>query len=117
MFQLYMNLLSIDASYAWNKIVHKQTASDPYMDLQGCSKKEPRGFLHKPFDDCVMFPPFTMFPNNMAEQEWYYIMNMLKKPQCFIVHQFVQRVEQLNSYIMQLPCWFYSSTASPVQFP
>jgi hypothetical protein len=38
-------LLSIDAKYAWNKIVHKQTASDPYTDLQGCTKKGPRG-LH-----------------------------------------------------------------------
>ena len=36
MFQLYANLLSIDAKYARNKIVHEQTASDPYTDLQGC---------------------------------------------------------------------------------
>jgi hypothetical protein len=29
MFQLYANLLSIDAKYVWNKIVHEQTSSDP----------------------------------------------------------------------------------------
>jgi hypothetical protein len=39
MFQLYANLLSINAKYAWNKIVQEQMASDPYTDLQGCSKK------------------------------------------------------------------------------
>ncbi len=44
-------------------------------------------------------------------------MNMLKKPQRISVHQFVQHVEQLNSYIMQLPCWFYSPSAKPSTIP
>jgi hypothetical protein len=35
MFQLYANLLSVDARYAWNKIVQEQTEADPYQDLQG----------------------------------------------------------------------------------
>ncbi len=47
--QLYMNLLSDNAKYTWNKIGHEQTASDPYADLQGCSKKGPKGLLHKSF--------------------------------------------------------------------
>ncbi len=55
MFQLYANLLSINAKYTWNKIVHEQTASDPYTDLQGCTKKGPRALSHKSFDDCMMF--------------------------------------------------------------
>ncbi len=33
---------------------------------------------------------------------------MLKKPQRVGVHQFVQRVEQLNTYVAQLPCCYYS---------
>jgi hypothetical protein len=33
---------------------------------------------------------------------------MLKKPQRVGVRQFVQCVEQLNAYIVQLPCWYYS---------
>ncbi len=41
MFQLYANLLSVNARYAWNKIVHKQTEADPYMDLQGLTRKGP----------------------------------------------------------------------------
>ncbi len=36
---------------------------------------------------------------------------MLKKPQCISICQFVQCVEQLNSYISQLPCWYYSPSA------
>jgi hypothetical protein len=69
MFQFYANLLSVDAKYSWNKIVQEQTQSDPYTDLQGVSKKGPRGPSHKSFDDCVMIHLLTMFPNNTAEQE------------------------------------------------
>jgi hypothetical protein len=42
MFQLYANLPSINARYAWNKIVQEQTNADPYTDLQGLTKKGPR---------------------------------------------------------------------------
>ncbi len=69
MFQFYANLLSVDTKYAWNKIVHKQTQSDTYTDLQGFSRKGPRGLLRKSFDNCVMFHLLTVFPNNAVEQE------------------------------------------------
>ncbi len=46
-----------------------------------------------------MFHLLTVFANNAAEQEQYYIMNVLKKPQRISIPQFVQHVEQLNSYI------------------
>ncbi len=104
MFQLYANLLSVNARYAWNKIVHEQTKADPYTDLQGLTRKGPRGMLRKSFQDCVMFHLLTVFPNNAAEQDRYYITDVLKKPQCVSICQFVQRVEHLNSYISQLPC-------------
>jgi hypothetical protein len=55
-----------------------------------------------------MFHLLTVFPNNPAEQEKYYLSNVLKKPQRVGICQFVQRVEQLSTYIVQLPCWYYS---------
>ena len=117
MFELYANLLSVDARYAWNKIVHDQTKADPYMDLQGLNRKGPRGMSRKSFEDCVMFHLLTVFPNNAAEQERYYITNVLKKPQRVSIRQFVQRVEQLNSYIAQLPCWYYSNSVNAKTVP
>jgi hypothetical protein len=117
MFQFYANLLSVDAKHVWNKIVQDQMQSNPYMDLQGVSKKGPRGLSHKAIDDCVMVHLLTVLPDNMAEQERYYLTNMLKKPQCVSMHQFVQHVEQLNSYIAQLPCWFYSTSVKPTTIP
>jgi hypothetical protein len=71
MFQFYVNLLSLDAKYAWNKIVWEQTEADPFKDLQGVSRKGPRGLSHESFNKCVMFHLLSVFPNNAAEQEKY----------------------------------------------
>jgi hypothetical protein len=54
------------------------------------------------------FHLLTAFLINAPEQEKYYISNVLKKPQCVNVRQFVHRVEQLNAYISQMPCFYYS---------
>ncbi len=37
MFTFYLNLLSPESKYAWNKIVGKRTGSDLYVNLQGDS--------------------------------------------------------------------------------
>jgi hypothetical protein len=117
MFQLYANLLSVNVRYAWNKIVQEQTEADPYQDLQGLTRKGPQGMSRKSLEDCVMFHLLTMFPNNAAEQERYYVTNVLKKPQRVSIRQFVQCVEQLNSYISQLPCWYYSPSVKANTIP
>jgi hypothetical protein len=107
MFQFYANLLSLDAKYVWNKIVKEQMEADPFKDLHGVSRKGPRGLLQESFDNCIMFHLLTVFSNNTAEQEKYYLSDVLKKPQRVGIRQFVQRVEQLNAHVGQLPCWYY----------
>jgi hypothetical protein len=97
MFQFYANLLSLDAKYVLNKIVKEQTEADPFQDLQGMSRKGPRGILQESFNDCIMFYFLTVFSNNADEQEKYYLSNMLKKPQKVGLCQFVQCVEQRNA--------------------
>jgi hypothetical protein len=39
-------------------------------------------------------------------------LKVLKKPQRVNVHQFVHCVEQLNAYIAQMPCFYYSPNAN-----
>jgi hypothetical protein len=58
-----------------------------------------------------------LFPINVAEQEKYYITNVLKKPQRVSVHQFVWRVEQLNAYIAQMPCFYNSPSINATTKP
>ncbi len=108
MFAFYSNLLSPESKYTWNKIIYKQTKGNPYVNLQGISLEGPRGMSCKLFNDCMMFHLLTAFPINAAEQEKYYISNVLKKPQRINVHQFVHPVEQLNAYISQMLCFYYS---------
>ncbi len=92
MFQFYANLLSVDAKYTWNKIVKEQMESDPFKDLQGISRKGPRGLSCESFNDCMMFHLLIVFPNNAAELEKYYLSNVFKKPQRISIRQFVQHV-------------------------
>ncbi len=91
--------------------------ADPFKDLQGMSRKGPRGLLRESFDDCVMFHLLIVFPDNAAEQEKYYLSNVLKNPQRVGVRQFVQCIEQLNAYIVQLPCWYYSPSYNAGRMP
>jgi hypothetical protein len=51
MFTFYLNLLSPESKYLWNKIVVKQTESDPFVNLQDLSLEGPRGMSCKPFND------------------------------------------------------------------
>jgi hypothetical protein len=112
MFTFYSNLLSPESKYSWNKILGKQMESYLYVNLQGDSLEGPRGMSCKLFKDCIMFHLLTAFPINAAEQEKYYISNVLKKPQHINVRQFVWHVEQLNAYIAQMPCFYYSPNAN-----
>jgi hypothetical protein len=64
------------------------------------------------FNDCIIFHLFIAFPIKAAEQEKNYISNVLKKPQRINVHQSVRHVEQLNAYIPQMPCFYYSPNAN-----
>jgi hypothetical protein len=112
MFSFYSNLLSPESKYAWNKIVSEQTECNPYVNLQGETLEGPSGMSRQLFNDCMMFHLRTAFPINAAEQEKYYISNVLKKPQRINVRQFVHQVEQLNAYIAQMPCFYYSPHAN-----
>jgi hypothetical protein len=65
----------------------------------------------------MMFHLLTVFPNNAAEKEKYYLSNVLKKPKWVGVCQFIQCLEQLNIYVVQLPCWYYSPRYKPGMTP
>jgi hypothetical protein len=81
------------------------------------SRKGPGGFLQESFGNCIMFHLLTVFPNNAAEQEKYYLSNVLKKPQRVGVCHSVQCIEQLSAYVTQLPCWYYSLSYNAGMMP
>jgi hypothetical protein len=58
-----------------------------------------------------------MFPSEAAEQQRFYISNVLKKPQRVMVRHFFQQVEQLNGYLSYLPCTYDSPRATTATKP
>jgi hypothetical protein len=50
MFAFYLNLLSPESKYLWNKIVSKQTVSN-FCNLQGVSLEGPRGMSCESFNN------------------------------------------------------------------
>jgi hypothetical protein len=80
MFTFYSNLLSPKSKYLWNKIISKQIERNPFVNLQGVSLEGPKGVSCKLFTSCVMLHLLAAFPIKAAEQEKYYITNVLKKP-------------------------------------
>jgi hypothetical protein len=114
---LYVNLLSKDARFRWDKIVSSQVGAAPWTDLQGNEHKKEHGKSMESFHDCITFHLLDMFPSNAAEQQRFYISNMLKKPQRVPVRYFFQRVEQLNSYLLHLPCTYDSPRATTATKP
>jgi hypothetical protein len=51
MIAFYLNLLSPESKYLWNKIVSEQTESGPFVNLQGVSLEGPRRMSCKLFDN------------------------------------------------------------------
>jgi hypothetical protein len=72
---------------------------------------------HQLFEDCMLFHLLTMFLIKVAEQEKYYITNVIKKPQRVIVRQFVWHVEQLDAYIAQMLCFYNSPSFNTTTKP
>ncbi len=68
-FVFYLNLISPESKYLWNKIISKQTESNTFVNLKGVSLEGPRGMSCESLNDCVMFHLLTAFPINATEQE------------------------------------------------
>ena len=63
---------------------------------------------------CVMFHLQQVFETDTGESLKYYITNTLRKPNRVSIHQFLVRVKQLNSYLENLPCLYFSTSANQV---
>ncbi len=89
-FSLYANLLSKDAQFYWDKIFSSQLGAAPWTNLKGKEHKKEHAKSMESFQDCITFYLFDMFPSDAAEQQHYYISNVLKKPQRVPVRYFFQ---------------------------
>ena len=113
-FAMYANLLSEDMRFPWDKIVKDQVGTASWTNLKGIEQTVVREKSRESFDDCVTFHLLTVFASDAAEQQRFYISNVLKKPARVPVRHFFQPVEQLNGYLAHLPS-LYNSPRATVQ--
>ena len=111
-FQLYANLLTEEARQPWDIIVKEQTESSPYTDIYGVERRKSPGKTTSSFCTCQLLHLQSCFSHDAGENLRFYISNCLKKPNKVRIRQFVQRGLQLNNYVEDLPCLFYSPSAS-----
>jgi hypothetical protein len=116
-FSLYANLLSIEAHTHWDKIVDRQIGVSPWTDLKGHEQRTMRTKTYKSFLDCTKHHLLTVFREDAAEQQKFYISNVLKKPQRVTGRAFFTRVKQLNSFVSLLPCLYNSLRATHTTKP
>ena len=102
-FALYKTLLGDNARAKWKRIVTTQVGIAPWTDLYGTVHVTAREPSKTAFEDCVTFHLLSVFPNDAAERQKYYINHQLKKPRRIPIRNFANRIEQLNSYIAYLP--------------
>jgi hypothetical protein len=93
-----------EARQPWNKILAKQIDISQWKDLRVVVHNNPRSKTWDSFKECVTFNMLTVFCNNAAEAQRYYISNCLKKPKRIPIRQFMQHAQQLNDYLKLLPC-------------
>ena len=102
-FALYETLLGDNVRAKWKRIVSTQVGIAPWTDLYGTVHVTAREPSNTAFNDCVTFHLLSVFPNDAAERQKYYINHQLKKPRRIPIRNFANRIEQLNSYVAYLP--------------
>ena len=100
---MYANLLSEDMRFPWDKIIKDQVGTASWMNLKGIEPTVVHEKSRESFNDCMTFHLLMVFSSDAAEQQRFYISNVLKKPARVPVRHFFQRVEQPNSYLVHLP--------------
>ena len=76
-----------------------QIRAAPWTDLQGQVHAHSHGHAVTAFEDCVCFHLLSIFSNEAAERQKYYISHLIKKPCKVLIKNFANHIEQLNSYI------------------
>jgi hypothetical protein len=77
-FQINSNLFLEETRQPWSKILAEQIGSSPQKDLRGIVHNSLRSKTWDSFQECITFHMLTVFRNNVAEAQRYYISNCLK---------------------------------------
>jgi hypothetical protein len=95
----------------WDKIVHKQTKKDPWTNLRGEEQSGIHGKMMAAWNDCYILMK-TVFANNMAEQQKFYLTFLHLSPSKQKVRAFLQCFTTLAGYVAKHPSLIHSHDAT-----
>jgi hypothetical protein len=116
-FSTTANFFRGDGKTPWDNIIHKQTEKDPWTNLRGEEQSGVRGKTMAAWQDCYTLMLKTVFTNNTAEQQKYYLTLLRLNPAKMKVRPFLQRFTTLAGYVGELPSLIHSRDAMDVTKP
>jgi hypothetical protein len=87
------------------------TPRNPWIGVNGSSNKGPCVYSWQSFLDCIKLHKLTIFPEDAAEKQRYYMTQMVKKPKRATVCQYMARTGVFNNYLSHLSMVFNSPMA------
>ena len=111
-FSTTANFFRGDGKTPWDNIVHEQTEKDPWTNLRGEEQSGVWGKTMAAWQDCYTLMLKTVFSNNVAEQQKFYLTLLRLNPAKMKVRPFLQRFTTLAGYVGELPSLIHSRDAT-----
>jgi hypothetical protein len=94
-----MNLLSGDSQSQWDCVCRKMHKRDLWagVNCQVTKGRHPRTWMS--FQDCLEQHKLTVFSADAAKRQWFYIQQVVHKPQRATVRQHILQMGVLNDYV------------------
>jgi hypothetical protein len=106
-----------DGNTPWDNIVHEQTQKDPWTNLRGEEQSGIHGKTMAAWNDCYTLMLKTVFTNNAAERQKFYLTLLRLNPSKMKVRPFLQRFTMLASYVGELPSLIHSRDGTDATMP
>ena len=115
-FSTTANFFRGDGKSPWDKIVAEQTEKNPWTNLRGVEQSGVRGKTLEAWGDCFTLMLKTVFANNAAEQQKFYL-TLLRLCSKQTVRSFLQRATTVAGYVAELPSIIHSRDATEATKP
>jgi hypothetical protein len=96
------NLLSGDAQFQWDCICREMHKRDSWAAVNGQVTEGRRPQTWMTFLDCLELHKLMVFSADAAKRQWFYIQQVVRKPQRATVRQHISRMGVLNDYVKHL---------------
>ncbi len=108
------NLLSGNPQSQWDCVCHKMHKHDSWagVNSQVTKGRHPRTWMS--FQDCLELHKLTVFSADAAKRQWFYIQQVVHKPQRATVQQHISQMGVLNNHVKHLPMLKDSPKAVPM---